>query len=71
MAVKDIILQVLKDARASNEGDAIQDTDLIEHCKSHGLSDVDTIETELHALIDSDVVEYTDTPDGALVFWLM
>lgn len=68
---KDTILQVLNDARASSEADAIQDLDLIEHCKSHGLTDVDAIEKELHALIDSDVVEYTDTPDGTLVFWLM
>lgn len=70
MAVKDIILKILHDTYADSEANALLDQDLLEHCKSQGLTDIDVIETELYSLIEKRLICYVDEGDGMLTFWL-
>lgn len=70
VAVKDIIINILRDTHADCQAHALPDLDLVEHCRSQGLTDIDVIETELYSLIADRKVYYFDEGEGALSFWI-
>lgn len=58
MSDEDIILSVLKEAKAYDQERMITPQQLIEKCQAKGLTNIKSVEAAIVRLIDSDVVEY-------------
>jgi hypothetical protein len=73
MSDEDIILGIMKEAKAYSQERMITPAELIEKCKDKGITNVKSVEAAIVRLIDNDVVEYEmdDTTLQTTELWLL